>query len=225
MAGDLYVLQSQRNEILSRITVAGLDPREFRWEHIPSSRDGRTLLDRLIHVPSGFFYEFDNSEGTDPGKHQATFSPGDGIHTERRFPGHWDYQMAYVTEWLGNLKRELNAPPLWERLAQGEPLLEVPLGAAEDSPFRPGELLAIEAKLDEVREYLARELPPEKLPTVQAQLDRLGAAAKTSGRLSWLQMAIGVMFTLMWGGMMAPDQARTVLQMIGQAFQRLIGAG
>jgi hypothetical protein len=164
-------------------------------------------------------------EETNPVRHWATFSPGDGIHTEQRFPGSWDNQMTIVRQWLSYLKRELDAPPLWEQLAQGEPLLEVSLGAAEDSPFRPDELMAIETKLDEVRKYLARELPPGMLPTVQAQLDRLGAAAKTTGRLSWLQMTIGVMVSLMWGGMMAPDQARTVLQMIGQAFQRLIGAG
>lgn len=225
MPADLHVLGSLRNQILSQITGAGLDPREFRWEHVQSSRDVRVGLDRLAHVRTGFFFEFDNREGTNPDRHYATYSPGETTHIEERFPGSWDLQRRNVDEWLRNVRRELEAPPLWEQLAQGEPLLEVPLGSAEDSPFRPDELQAIQVRLGEVRDYLARELPPGTMPTVQAQLDRLQAAAKTMGRLSWVQMAIGLMYMLVWGGMMAPDQARTVLQMIGQAFQKLIGGG
>ena len=67
----------------------------------------------------------------------------------------------------------------------------MPLSGAEDRPFRLEELLAIETRLGEVREYLTRELEPGALQTVKAQLDRLEAAAKTAGRVTWAQMAIG----------------------------------
>jgi hypothetical protein len=46
-----------------------------------------------------------------------------------------------------------------------------------------------------------------------------------AGRVSWLQMAIGTLVGMMWARLLAPEQARTVLNMIGQAFQKLIGAG
>jgi hypothetical protein len=225
VADDLRVLQSQRNEILSRIKSAGLEAREFGWDHGPSTRYPTTYLDRLVHVPSGFFYEFDNVEGTSPTKHYTTHSPGYSTHTQKEFPGSWDNQLTYLSQWLSFVKRELDAPPLWEQLTQGEPLLEVPLAGAEDSPFRPEELQAIEAQLDEVRNYLRDQLPPAALPTVQAQLDRLEAAAKTTGRLSWVQMTIGLLVGLAWSGVLAPEQARTILQIIGQAFQKLITGG
>lgn len=35
--GDLRVLQSQRDEVLQRLTDAGLEPHEFRWEHVEGS--------------------------------------------------------------------------------------------------------------------------------------------------------------------------------------------
>ncbi len=223
MPVELRVLQSQRNEVLSQINTLRLDPREFRWEHVPSRRDSAVQLDQLIHIPTGFYYQFDSREPTSTISHYATFSPGASVLTETRYPGAWDLQVIYAGEWLGYLKRELTAPPLWEQLAQGEPLLEVPLAAAEDTPFTPEEQRAIQGKLDDVLQYLKQELPPGSMPTVQTQIARLQEAAKTSGRVSWLQMAIGTMIGLVWGGLMAPEQARTVLQMIGQAFQRLIG--
>jgi hypothetical protein len=219
---DLRVLRSQRNEVFALVTAAGLDPREFRWEHVPSSRSARTQVDRLLHVPSAFFYEFDNLEGTNPNKHYATHSPGESVHTQEQYPGSWGYQLAFVENWLTYLNRELEAPPLWEQIAQGEPLLQAQLEGTEDTPFTPAELAAIESKLDEVREYLRRELPPGAVAAALAHVDRLEGAAKSTGRMSWAQMAIGIVVSLVWGGAMAPDQARLVLEMIGQAFQRLI---
>ena len=221
---DLRILRSQRNDIMSLIADAGLEPREFRWEHVHSRRSAGDQLDRLAHLPTGYFYDFDNLNGSSQ-QHLATFAPGATTHEERQNPGSWPFQLGYVAQWLSYVKRELDAPPLWEQLALGQPLLEVPLEAAEDRPFARDEQEAVRERLEEVREYLRRELAPGTMPAIEAQLARLEAALGTMGRVSWLQWAVGIMYTLIWGGLMAPEQARTVLHILGQAFQRLIGGG
>jgi hypothetical protein len=127
----------------------------------------------------------------------------------------------YVVKWLDCLKREMHAPPLWEQLATGEPILSMPWPGGVDSPFLPQEVEAIAVRLTEVRAYLQIELPTSAMVAVSESLDRLEHASQSQGR-SWAQMAIGAFMGMVWAGLMAPDQARAALTFIRDAFRRLL---
>ena len=40
-----------------------------------------------------------------------------------------------------------------------------------------------------------------------------------------MQLAVGLAMTAVWGGLMAPEQARHMLDIIGKAFQHLLAPG
>jgi hypothetical protein len=53
------LLTSQRNSVLGLIRLAGLEPREFYWMDADSRVTPGATVDRLVHRPTDFFYEFD----------------------------------------------------------------------------------------------------------------------------------------------------------------------
>jgi hypothetical protein len=217
---DRRLLKSQKNDVFGRIQASGFEPREFEWtEHTLADN----TFNRLNHSPSGSWFDFDYVVGRTSAGHWVRFSPAEETKDGSGFPGAWDGALGYFTSWLRFLRRELEAPPLWEQLAAGEPLLEVPTAGGPDSPFTPPEIDAINARLDDVVDYFRRELPPGALQALEANIERLREEAKTSGRITWMQTAIGIAVSLAWGGLMAPEQARLLLDMIGKAFQKAIG--
>ena len=220
---EFAVLRSQRNVILDLIKHRGLDPREFAWEHGRSSRSPDRNIDKLRHTASGFFFEFDALERGDEG-HANTFSPAEGSSLERAYPGTWDGQFRYVDVWLRALKRELDAPPLWEQLAQGEPMLSAAAMHGQNSPFSPAELAALDRKIDEVLVYLKNELPAGSIPMIEGQLLQLKEDARKNGRISWMQMTIGFIFTMIWSGLFDPALGRQVFDTINQAWQFILDA-
>ena len=179
-------------------------------------------VDVLIHEPTQYAFAFDWMSGPYANGHYAIFSPGETQFEQTAFTEEWAAQRRSVTTWLACVKRELDAPPLWEQLAGGEPMLSIPGPGAVDSQFLPEEAAAISARISEVRAYLAAELPTGAMAAVNESLDRLEQAATSQGRISWAQMAIGAFMGMVWGGLLAPDQARAALTLIGEAFRRLL---
>jgi hypothetical protein len=216
---DRRLLRSQKNEVLDVLVALGMEPREFTWA---DRTEGAYNINRLVHSPSGFWFEFGVGNR---GGHAARYSPGEHILEATMGTGSWLAQMSEFAQWVRFMQRELAAPPLWEQLAAGEPMLDVTALGMGDKPFDPAEIAAINQKLDETLEYLRRELPAGSIPAVEANIERLREAVKTSGRVSWAQMTIGSLIGMVWSGIMDPEKARTALQIIGTAFQGLIGAG
>jgi hypothetical protein len=216
--GTYPVLPSQRNDAFREIEADGLDPREFHWEESPSGLKNGLVVDQIVHTRTGFYFRFDRSDRG----HYSFFSPGSDDTEESQHPGTWSNQVAYFRKWLGYLARELSQPSLWEALAAGEPLLQAGLASGIDSPFGPDEIRAIEVKIVEARAYLSTELEPGRLAAVNRKLDLLLEASHSQGRQTWIFFALGVLITLVWGGMMSPGQAQAVMVLLGQAFQRLI---
>jgi hypothetical protein len=213
------VLRSQKADLFRLVETAALDPREFKWETV-AGIDAGTTVDQLTHRPTNYYFRFNVVQQG----HHTTFSPGGEAAIETQFPGSWPGQVMYFTYWLEYLKRELAAPPLWEQLAGGEPLLEIASlpSSAPDTPFSEPERRAILLQFVEVRAYVSRELPPENMAAIAGRLDDLEAAVTTQGRQTWMAFAVGVFVTLAWGGLMAPEQARAILQIIAGAFLPLL---
>jgi hypothetical protein len=53
--------RTQRNAVLEEVSRAGLDPRDFVWTEVWSSQRSEYVIERLIHSPTGHWFEFDVS--------------------------------------------------------------------------------------------------------------------------------------------------------------------
>ena len=208
------LLRSQRNDVLQMIRESGLDPFNFEWFKVRSSRSidrlgNGDVISKLKYSGSDYYFLFDFANDL----HYCEFSPGEQTLVQREFPGSWSAQKASLSRWLAYLEREVREPDLWDHLAayniaESDRLSPSVLNA----PFSLRELEQIIAAIDQVRSYLASEftLAPEQTAGLNEKLDYLVDAAKRQGRRDWFHTAIGVILTLAVSLALSPDQARKV---------------
>lgn len=216
---DQTLPRFRKNDVFDLFTQLRLDPSDFRWEEVQGARGN--LVSVLSHRSRDFHFTFDVWEN---GYH-VRFRPGVERPTDAEFPGNWGLALQYAKQWLQAVRMEITAPPLWEQLAAGQPLLDASLVTAQldDAPFTVDETAAVVRQLGEVRRYLREAIAPDAFPAIESRLDRIEAAVTTMGKESWRFFVVGTLLTLIWGGLMAPDQARHVLDLIAQAFVLLLG--
>jgi hypothetical protein len=215
---DRVLLKSQRADVFRVIEASGFDPVEFHWDTVESMYGDEVMVPRLTHRPTGFEYTFEQG--------MSLFAPGEQEQQQSLTAPNWPNHVVNLNQWLGFAQREMDAPSLWEDLALGEPMLNVPmLAEAQDTPFSGAEAAAIRGSIAEAVQYLKNELPPGSIAFLEARLLILDESIESTGRVTWMQLAVGLAMTAVWGGLMAPDQARHMLDIIGKAFQHLLGAG
>ena len=208
------LLKSQRNEILALIRNAGLDPLNFEWVDVNSSRSTDAFLhgdavSKLCYRDSGFYFIYDFQKGSQ----FAEFSPGRDRLVEKQYPGSWPSQRNYTDIWLSCLKRELTEPDMWAQLADyqlpGPEILDPDEG---NEPFTAPQVEQIIVGVQQVRAYLQAEadLSGAQLSNMQSQLEYLVSAAKRQGRKDWFHTAIGVIFSLAVSLSLAPEQAKNI---------------
>jgi hypothetical protein len=189
-----FILKSQQNEILRMIEEVGLDPREFKWEEQASEREEGLWVSRLEHTPSGGFYLFDFQDN----QHFGHFGPGEQAADGSQFSGVWDpYQRASVRDWLGFLKRELEAPDLWARL--GASLRDVAdVETVPDTIFLRDEADRVVGEIRELRGRLENrfDLTDRDLLLVGQRLTLLESSVRGQTKQAWLMMALGVLVSL-----------------------------
>jgi len=197
------LLPSQRNDVLERVINAGLKPAEFDWAEWSSDFEKSRKISALIHRPSkDFWFMFERGLR---GGHYAIFSPGNETPRESQYPGEWVGQLGYVDQWLGYLRREIEAPDLWATVAAG-PGIDA---GTSNAPFTPTELEVIGERLAEIETRITelKALQEGQAQYVHETLDYLKVTAKGEGRRNWINMAIGVIFNIVLFLALPPDQA------------------
>lgn len=215
-----HLLKTQANDVLNVLTKNGVDPKDFAWE-----LEGTTTL---RHTPSGdYFFTFERDED---GNHQAAYCPGEGISYREsqhggsgRRSGSWAGQLSLVEKWLTNLKREIQAPDLWSLLSEQTALVEAASADSTNAPFSAAEREKISDGLRELEAYIesTHHLDEQKHAFLESRLRYLVDAAHRQGRQDWLHTAIGVLFTIVLGLAMAPDQAKEIFRFVGNVLDIL----
>lgn len=209
-----HLLKTQANDVLNAITKNGLDPQDFDWE-----LEGTPTL---RHTPSGdYFFTFEPELFT---RHKAHYSPGAVTADEYRQVGSWEGQLSLVEKWLTNLKREIQAPDLWSFLSDQTALVQAASTDSPNTPFSTAEIEKISDGLRELQAYIenTHHLDEQKHAFLESRLVYLEDAAHRQGRKDWLHTAIGVLFTVVMGLAMAPDQAKEVFRFIGNVLQAIL---
>lgn len=222
---DSTLLKTQKNDVFVILRKADLNPDEFRWETKKHVRYDCGMTEYTIsvitHVPTGYHCEFLSSGG-------LSYSPGEDQAVDfRQVVGDWHDVTNSLVKWISCLRRELDAPDLWRTIAQERKLAEVAVsGTLGNEKFSPEEQRYISQQLNEIKAFLltTNRLQLEAARIVEDRFDYLEGASQRLGRKDWLNLTIGVLFSIIIAVALPPDAAKELLRMAGVAFQSLFHA-
>jgi hypothetical protein len=220
------ILLSQKNEILRLLTEKGFSPNDFLWEDGQVPGDGGCLPVKLIHQPSGFFCSF-AAERSDSGNPyiQIEYSPSEeGFITSAsaRSAYQWDNE---IKKWIDILRREIDTPDLWTSIVSGQSsVMQATATASENTPFTPPERAQVIIFLGEIRTYIQTNagLSPDKFSIVIEKLAYLEQAADRMGRKDWLNLFLGVLFSMAMQVAMEKSVFQDLLSVAGHLFRQFL---
>jgi hypothetical protein len=220
---DHRLLNSQRNEIFTKIQTAGFDPATFKWENRPGLSDMFQTVPYLVHVPSDYSFQFDLLKGGE----WCRYSPGENKFIDEQYPGTRPGLLSYFTYWLQYLKREIEAPDLWSAIS-GETRLVFGTSVTDSSTntfFSIPERERISRSLGEIRAYLvATSLLTEiRLKFIEERLHYLEDAAGRMGRSDWMNLALSTLVNIVVGVALAPEKVKELLRLAGSALAWVLG--
>jgi hypothetical protein len=218
------LLISQQNEVLKVLQQVGLEPANFSWvigEYRTPSKEILTRgLTEVVHTcpklkyqNSPFYFQFELPDG----RHCCLFSPGSETPVEHQCPSSWDRQRECVRLWARCLKREIEAPDLWQEmhkyqasvsLAIPEQLLNEPIPVYEAEQVAD-KLHQLADKIEELFQLTAAQNQ-----FVRSKLNYLAEAAKRQRSADWVHTSIGVFVAIAMGLSLEPDRAKELWQLI-----------
>ena len=219
MPEDATLLKSQRNNVFQSILQFSLNPIDFTWLTREDPRARLATISRLEHV-SGYYFQFS--------KTASYWSPDiERRHGERLDSAgfSWDERLTQVREWLGYLKREVTSPDLWASLQEAQALQTAATSNnIENAPFTAAELITVELKLNELKEYIvgAAQLSNAQIKHLEDQMRYLAEASSLLGRKDWYNILISVLFSIVVAGVFAPDRAQELFQVVAGMFEPLL---
>lgn len=219
----LLLMKSQRNQVLEEIQGRGFSPSQFEWVEVPRDRiptvADPAIVSALVHRPTDYSFCFDMRRDS----YWATYSPGHESPEESRGCNDWEEMLRLVREWTANLQREVESPDLWSMVTQETKLAEV---AAEvrDIPFTEEQQGQVARGIEEIRQFLLQHFDrqDQKIEFIREKLEYLESASKWMSRRDWIYTAIGVLFTIVVGVGLAPNEARDLFRLAAKAFAELL---
>jgi hypothetical protein len=204
------LLQSQETAVFVAVQEAGFSPREFRLVEA-----------KLIHA-SGAFFNFSSDARS---RFVITCEPGNEHAQERRLFGSWQNVMQHLHEWLGWLRREVEAPDLWGQLEQERELVASPPTVVENTPFTADEQAQIARQLGEIKAYVRQthQLTEAQYEAIETRLDYLIDASSRTPRIDWRTMFIGAFLSLLLEAIVPVEPVRDILVMSFRALANLFG--
>lgn len=206
-------LKSQLAAFFEGIKVNGLDPADFVWNTLPALGGWLQPSLQLLHEPSGFYSVFHFH--VDNQTQVIEYTPGAARRFEKPGGVSWDNMLGHFHQWLTSLKREVEAPDVWDMVQQErEALASSPSPDSDNSPFTSAEMQKVVAGLEEIEQYLltAHRLDPE---LVEARIKYLEGAAERVGRTDWKGLLQATIFGLLVEAAVPAETFRDVFRFVG----------
>jgi hypothetical protein len=204
----------QRNDIITAIRAAGLDPAELPLEK---------LFSDTAQIKHGSGSYFNVSEGL-----QSRFTGISAIGDDPPRPftaSSWSIVVELFKAWLAGVKRDLATPDLWAELQNEARLFEFDsTDPAENTPFTREEQAQIARQLQEIAENARTtySLSGAQMQALDEKLSYLVDAAGRLGRTDWRGLVIGTMLSFALSIALPPEPARhiffSVLRVIGHRY-------
>jgi hypothetical protein len=223
-----HLTKTHINSVAAVLQKAGLDSTEFRW-HRPYVWGGPDLgHPRLIHEPTGFYFEFRWSEKWQ--KHTFSYSPAaEAAELQHNHGEVWEFVLEAVYKWANLLRAELEAPDLWKQFANHrhavEALTTPEARSSEDEQFSPREQRLLRERIDQILESLdqvgidnpvAQRITREEFEALKEEVERLS-------RGKWVRLALGTVAKLIMASVIEPDTADRLLRWISSGMEQIRG--
>lgn len=225
MGEERLLLRTQRNEILKRITELKLNPKDFEFHRVKSESVAGCVISKLFHKPTRYYFTFDFSMRSSEEFFIKYFPTEEGKkHVE--FTKHLKFVIGNVVDWLMVIKREIEAPDLWAAIIEEKKLFEIISGAKLGNElFSESERNYITEQLELIKQQLieTQELVGEEKEFVENRFNNLEDSLKRLGKYDWVNSVIGVAVTIIWGIVLAPEQAKQLFRSLGKVFSQVLG--
>lgn len=214
MAEEYKLLKSQKNEVFKILQGAGLDPANFKWTRM-AILDIDKVVPRLNYLDGKYFFEFMIYD--DPDQLWCKFSPGKNHIVIVYKSGSWSDQKLNFNRWIMYLKREIEAPDLWDEIEKYR--ANLPLVSNEqlvNEPIPAYEAEEISSKLQLLADKIEEQfkLNEEQNQFVRSKLDYLADAAKRQPRRDWENIFIAVVINIAFQLALEPTKAQQFWQLV-----------
>ncbi len=207
---DYTLKNTQKNDVFLRLTRMRFDPADFAWaEHqrkAPHSYSNY-LVSRLVHRSSDYYFIFDGRLCIfSPGAGQAKVSSEDHLN--------WGEMLSRVDKWLTELRRELDAPDLWNQYKQQKQFAtSVVRSQPNNSMFTEPERKRIAEAVEEVKVQLhsMHAWNAQEAAIIDRQFSHLEEALERVGRKDWLLLFYGGIMSVLINLAVTPEQGDRIM--------------
>ena len=221
-----FLRKSQRNDLFIAIESEDLKHTDFDSKVLKETDfDANTYsVPQIIHKPTEYYFNFHSK----PLGYSIAYSPqsisnAGQIYLDSELP--WEDVVRFFTDWLKELKVELDTPDLWEIIHKENTLLEAAgIREFENNIISDGELVMIEKGITEIKEFIFRTQSPseEQKEFIDGRLNYLVESGKRNAKAGWIQLAIGVLIAITLAMGMNPDETREFFKIASAAFRNVL---
>jgi hypothetical protein len=204
-----------RNGLFKAIEAAGLDPGEFDLD----LGDNEQSEARISHRWSESYFVL----GGNFGHFVGSYVVGDSVPLS--YDAYiWSNVEERVKVWAAKVKQDLETPDMWAALRQRRRILARPPDEDENAPFTPDEQAEIMRALDEIKEQVKEThlLTQAQIAELEAGVDELKDAVRILSRRHYQLAVLGVVATLLLGGVLPPDVVRHFMELMIHGLQHLV---
>jgi hypothetical protein len=205
------LLRSQRRRVFELLQDAGLEPAEFSWAKEEIA--GGIMVSRLNHRDGTHYFQFSSHELNA----WCVACPGRYRSMDCEYPKDWQEQEGVFRNWAAGLKREIEMPDPWGRLAKYQAVLGVELpDNVINEPISAYEADNIRQVLTRLGERIGQELKldGEAVALVRGKFAYLAEAARRERSRDWVYMALGVCATVAMSLSLSADGAAALWELM-----------
>lgn len=207
----LCLLNTQKDSLFKIIISQGFDPQDFTWDN--------REISTIRYVKGQYFCRFQMTD--DYLSRMIIYSPGSMLHEEYYGKDmiNWQaYENAFIM-WLTNLKRELNADSLWEKL-RIEVSKITTRNNIDNEYFNQIEKDLIQKKLESIKVQVENlNIGSEKLDIINKKLDHLFELTEKLNKVDWLSILIGSIAGLILDLVITQDVVAKIWEIIKHEFE------
>ncbi|KAA5531886.1 hypothetical protein [Paenimyroides baculatum] len=211
----MKLLQSQKNSLFEIIESNDFfSHNQFELVEIDSSGNFKTSI--VFKSNRTFYFAFYASEFRN--NLFVNYSPGDEQVLDSSSDISFDQALDYFIEWLHYLKREVNAPNLWEKFKSEISEIHF-LNNFDNERFSFYEYLEINSKIELLKENISTiPLILNQQNEIILRLDHLSETAKELGKFDWINLFIGTIMSVLIQLNVTPESANALWELIKRIF-------